>query len=378
MGVLGFNASDLTPLTIVPNEPVVIQGSRFWNSVCDFLQDWYAQFVAYIPANGIIRVQDSTAFTPATYTLDSDPITLDSFSRDTSQCYTRVVLRGWAEVEPAYLSLSMGTLQEAFTAADKQQWNWSYFASPSGAISQGTITALTSSSATIESTNPTQTWIVNYWDSIEASIQLINPAVTDITFTESRQIISCTALTAGGNSVVNFNQPLVNSGYTQYYIWGQPPDVSNTWRLYNIVPTYVAQHLTQQFPYPVPWSPSSSLVVLTNFPTANICYSSTGQQPYIEFPATFEVMPATGQIRFTQPVVSYFGTPSNLAKGGSATDGIPDDIKVLVPYSARHSPGRVPGQRVRWHPQYQGTAYTVAGIERPCTATSRSGSTRAT
>lgn len=372
VGITGYNAADLTPLTIVPptQAGVLLQGSSFIDQVEYFTQNWYAQYVIYVEyqesdgaATGILRVVDSTAFTATTFTLGTDPITLDEISRDASQCFTRCVLRGFADVEPAYLSLAMATLKEAFTAADKAVWTWYDFARPGGAIDSGTITALSSNQITVQSSNPAETWATNYWNTIEAQIQLINPAATDINFTENRQITACSALAAGGTATITLDQPLVNSGYTQYYIWGQPPNVSNTWRLYDIVPAYVKDHLVKQFSHSVPWGTSSSAVVQTNFPTASICYSPNGQPPYIEWPATFEILPETGQIRFSEPVVRPFGTLPNLIKGGASTDGVPNDIKVLVAYS-RGTLTAVYPPDVAGEAQFDGTAYTADKIER--------------
>lgn len=372
VGIVGYNAADLNALTIVPptQAGVLFQGGSFIDQVEYFVQNWYAQYVIYVEyqesdgqATGILRVVDSSAFTPTTFTLGTDPITLDEISRDASQCFTRCVLRGFADVEPAYLSLAMATLKEAFTAADKTVWTWYDFARPGGAIDSGTITALSSTQITVQSSNPAETWATNYWNGIEAQIQLINPAATGIEFTENRQITACSTLDAGGTATITLDQPLVNSGYTQYYIWGQPPEVSNTWRLYDIVPSYVKDHLVKQFSHSVPWGTSSSAVVQTNFPAASICYSPSGQPPYIEWPATFEILPETGQIRFSEPVVRPFGTLPNLIKGGVYTDGIPSDIKVLVAYS-RGTLTAVYPPDVDGQAQFDGTAYTQDKITR--------------
>jgi hypothetical protein len=363
-GVVGYNAADLDPLTIVPptTSGVLIQGASFVDQAEHFLQTWYAQFALYIPADGIIRIVDTTDLTQTTFTLDSDPITVEDVSRDTSQCYTRVVLRGFGLIEPAYLSLADGTLTEAFTTADKLAWTWYSFIQPTGGISDGTITAVTSTQITVRSEDASQTWPVNYWNSIEAVVQLVNPAVSDISFTESRQITACTALTAGGTSVLTLDTPLNNSGYSVYHIWGQPPKGSDTWRLYNIKPQSVAQHLVKQFAHSIPWRPTDQTVVQTLFPAAVICHSPNGRKPYDEFPATFEILPATGQIRFSEPVVRPFGSLPKLQKGGASIDGIPDDIKVVLAYS-RGTLQAVCPPDVYGVPQYSGTGYTDDGIE---------------
>lgn len=355
-------ASQLAALTIVPDEPVLFQGSRLWNSIEDFLTQWYPQYAAYIPAAGTIRVVDTTAFPATTYTLDSDPVELESIAEDASECASRVVLRGYADVEPAYLSLAAATLSEAFTATDKAAWTWYSFTQPAGAADSGTISTVTSTQVTVSSSDATTTWSVNYWSGIEGWIFVYDPAATGITFGEWRHITANTALGAGGTSVITLDLPLNNSGYTAYTIAGQPLGTSETWRTYNVVPTYVGQHLVKQFPRSVPWRATDS-VVQTNYPAAVVCWSSSGSPPFIEFPATFEVLPLTGQIRFSEPTVRIFGTLSNLELGGSHTDGIPDDIQVLVPYS-RGALTAVYPPDVGGVAQYDGPAHALYGLER--------------
>ena len=357
VGITGFNATDLQALTVVPPVPVVLQGSKFWNAVEDLINRWCNQYVAAIPANGTIRVFDSTALPSFTLTLDEDPIDIENISRDTTDCATRVIVRGTAEVEPAYLSLSDGTLAPAFSATEIANWNYYDFSEPQGAVDDGVVTALASTQATIQSNDSSTTWGVNYWSNIDAWIFLINPVATGIAQIESRRVTANTALTAGSTSTLTFDRPLVNGGYTKYHIVGQPAGESQTWRLYNIVNTYIAQHLVNKFPAPVPWRAGES-IVLTNYPASSICYSPSGQPPYLQAPATFEVMIATGQIQFSEPVVRIFGTLANLELGGSNTDGIPNDILILVPYSRGALSTQAPATG------YSGTAYTVDGIER--------------
>jgi hypothetical protein len=174
---------------------------------------------------------------------------------------------------------------------------------------------------------------------------------------EARRVTACTALSAGGTATLTLDRPLANGGYTQYHLVGQPAGLSACWRLYDIANTYVAGHLMKKFPRPVPWR-SSDAVVLTNYPTAVVCWSPDGHPPYLESPATFEVLPETGQIRFSEPVVRVFGTPANLQAGGAQTDGIPADLKVLVPYSRGTLTATAPAAG------YAGTAYVVDGLQR--------------
>jgi hypothetical protein len=363
VGITGFTSGDLTGLTIVPNEPVTFSGQRFWNSVVDFATQWYPQLAPYIEPGGTIRVRDTTAFSATTVTLDDDtnPWSLDSISEDTSECATRVVLRGGDEVEGAQVSLAEATLSEAFSSGDKSSWNWYQFTQPLNSVDDGSINSLTSTTVTLHSSDTSRTWATNYWNGIDAWIQLVDPTSSTISFSETRKITACGSLSAGGTCTITLDRAISGSSYTKYHIVGDPQGINDTWRLYDIVPTYVADHLVKKFNSPQPWRSYSS-VVQTSYPAATVCWSATGSKPYLEFPATFEILPASGQIRFTVPVVRIFGTLANLEAGGASTDGIPTDIKVFLAYSRGTLTATYPPDS--GGPVYDGLAHDLYTLER--------------
>jgi hypothetical protein len=362
IGITGFNSGDLAALTAVPPETVYFSGNSFWSQVDQLLQTWYgSRYASYVtPATGQIRVFDTTSLSAQTLTLGTDPITLDSLREDTSECYTQVILRGRDNVQPAYLSLLTGTLTQGWTSGQQAAWNINtgyYY--PTGAYDTGTITAQSSSTITVQSSSPTETWPVNYWSGIGAQVAVINPIATDITGFEYKQVTACTALTAGGTSVLTLDSPLVNSGYSQYQIRGLNSAASNVWRVYTIPNFWVAQHLVQQFNYSVPWSPSQGALTETNYPIGVVCYS-TGGLP-LQVTMNFEVVPyngsTNGYIRFYNPVPMLYTSAAALAQGGSAVSG-PTDIQVLLPYSRGTLYAQYPSSG------YGGTAYTEFGVQR--------------
>lgn len=377
-GINSFNSSDLTSMTLVPTNPVYIQGPTFFDAIDSFLQQWYPSHACYIDPNGplsggvptgVIRVVDTNAFPSNTLTLGSDPVDPASIriSRDVSQCYTRVEVRGQAWVQAAYLSVLDGTLTPSWTSTQQTDWTWQSFVAPSGSVDSGTVSSLTSTDFIATSSNSSETWSANQWSTEEAWVYLINPVVTGITMTEYRQVTANAAMTAGGTASVSWSTatPLQNSGYTLYHIIGQDPGTeSDVWRRYTIVNSYIAQHLMPIFPVGVPWGTQGS-VVLTNTPIGSVCWSTPGTPYFTEFPAQFEVIPADGQIRFYEPVVKYFNTQANLNTGGSAVTA-PSDIKIVVPYSkgplTAVAPGDTGGALITLTVTSGGSNYTSAPI----------------
>src|SRR5208282_5060403 len=120
-----------------------------------------------------------------------------------------------------------------------------------------------------------------------------NTVATSVAFSEQRRITANTAPSSNSYTItvdVAFN----NSGYTNYQIraLGSFQCITTpvqVWRKYNIVPTYVAQHLVQYFSHSVPWTGTDGVLVQTVTPMADVCFSSSGQS--IEWPMTFQLIP---------------------------------------------------------------------------------------
>jgi hypothetical protein len=359
--------AQLAALTVVSPDPVYIQGNSLWTQLLQLLQQWYgSRYALYITPAGLVRCYDTTSLTAETITLDSDPAILESMTEDTAECYTQVVLRGWANTEPAYLSLSQGTLiGEAvsgggWTPTEQGLWTVSDFLFPGAGYDQGSITSMTSTTVTVQSDNATTTWPLNYWSGIQGQVYLIDPVATGITQQESRPITANSALTAGGTSTLTLAAALSNSGYTRYYARGIPPGQSEVWRKYTIKSTYIAQHLTEMFNRAIPWAPGQLGVAWVNSPQAVICYTTAGLKTQVA--ANFEVVPydgtTDGYILFYQPTVTVNNSQQALQKGGTAVTA-PDDIEVVVPYSRGALSVTSPSGG-----GHSGTAFTRFGVQR--------------
>lgn len=358
-GIPAYHSADLTPLTIVPTSPVNLRG-RFWSAVEDLVTEWYNQYVPYIEPDGTIRVLDTTAFTPVTLTKDHPDyaIAVQGGGRDTGGNYSRVEIRGAADIDVSYNSLAQVTLGEAFTSGDKTAWKYSDYTSPKNAADTGDITSPTSTTLTVTSSNATRTWATNFWSG--ATVYAIDPIATGLGFTEQRVVTACTALTAGGSSVLTLDRPLNSSGYTDYSIVGSPTGISTCWRLYNILPNpgWVREHLVKRFTHSFAWT-TAGMVQQLMYPVATICNSAG-----VEVPWEFKILPATGQILFNVPVVKPFATSiSSLETGGASTTGIPANIKVALPFSrgvltAVYPPDDTAGE------VHAGTLWTADGIPR--------------
>jgi hypothetical protein len=164
---------------------------------------------------------------------------------------------------------------------------------------------------------------------------------------------------AGGTSVITIANALQNTGYTRYEIIGQNTPSANTWRVYTIADAYIAAHLVARFSKATPFATADSLSY-TYYPTAAIYWSSTGNPPYNSIFAPFDLLIGQGQLRFVVPVVKAWGTQSVLDTGGfttrTSTNGVPADIKVMVPYSRGALTLRTPTTG------YTGTANSVDGL----------------
>lgn len=358
-GIAGVVAADYTPLTLVPPTPQTFSGPLF-NSIDTFLDanaGLYSCWVEYHTAttDWRIRVVSQAAFAAATLTMGTDPIDPPTISRDSTGSYSQVLYRGRDNVESLIASVVDLTLVPSWSGADQAAWKWSDFVSPAGATDYGTITALTSTTATITSHFSTRAWITNFWSINQGTFWSINPTATGVTQQEVRSIIACTAMTAGGSATITFDRPLANGGYTSYRMTCQPPGTKvDVWRRYGLKSTFAAAHLVKMFNAPVAWGNLGS-VVETQYPIGAIVKGST------EFPVTFEVDPVTQTIRFTQPVVTTVNAQQVLDLGGAAVVA-PDDVIALIAYARGTLTSVAPSGG-----GYQGTFFTADGVSRTWT-----------
>lgn len=361
----GTTGTQLAALTVVSPDPVYVQGNNLWAQVEQVLQQWYgSKYALWITPSGKIRVSDTTALTAETLTFGTDPFVLDSLTEDTSECYTQVILRGRQDIEAAYVSLLEGTLIDPHTGADEAAWTLYDFLYPPNAFSTGIVNSNTSTTLTITSDDPLEHWGVNYWSGIQAEVDAIDTISVNIDGHNWRRIISNTALTAGGTSVLTVDRAMTSSTFDRYAIRGQPSATSGVYREYTLFNTYVAQHLQHRFNHSFPWSPSQGTLMQTLFPQAVICMTpAVGGASIVQWPLDFEIIPfdgtTDGRIRFYVPTVTV--VPQNdqnaLVTGGAAVTP-PTDIIAMLPYSRGTLQAQAPSSG------YAGTAYTRFNVQR--------------
>ena len=363
IGITGYTLAELTALTVVPPEPVTASG-RLWDSLADILTQWMPNHAIWSDAAGLVHVNDTSALPSTTLTLDTDPVTLESITKDHSEAFTQVTLRGAANVQGAYLSLGEGTLAWDQLPADEATFTILDFYSPKGAADAGPVSSMTSTTLTLTSDDPTQTWGVNDLSTMGAYVWAFDPVAVGIGFSEQVTVTANTSLSAGGSMTITVDPPFNNSGYTRFQLRGNRTVQALTWRKLKVVPTWVAQHLVKRFNHSFPWSPVNGLVVQTMTATGVVCWSSGHTPPYNEFPWPFEIVPydgvTDGYLILNEPAPKAYSSQATLQTPGASVG--PDDLKVLVPYSLGPLSVTVPSSG--GVPYFDGSAYSVNGVQR--------------
>ena len=234
LGITLPPGGDLSPLVIVPLDPVVLTG-RILDAVNGLLAQWSQKYQLYLdPATLTLRIVDMTT-PPATdtFTLDSDPVTVGSLSSDVSNCYTKVVLRGGANIDAAILDQLQGTLVPGWTHAQELAWKWSDYANPANSC-QGTISAMTSNTVTLSPTIGILAWALDYWNQGTISVAFgVVGGLGSIQLFETRQVVSCTA-TSGGSATITVDSPFTSTSYTSFEMRGVLQGENLVYRLYTI------------------------------------------------------------------------------------------------------------------------------------------------
>jgi hypothetical protein len=372
--------ADLALLTIVPPQPTQFSGEAIFCTLDQHLSRWMPSFVSEIQPDGILRFKNlnsTTVFVPRTLTLPSSTgvgttgVRWPSVRASSARAATRLILRGGSQTAAALLSTVDGTLKEAWSSGDQSAWTLKVFTQPGDAKNVGAITSVTANTATIDPTDNALTWASNFWPGREGIIYLINTVTSGFAMTEMRIITANTALTAGGTSVITWDasQPLDNSGYNNYRIVASAGGLNEVGRLYNVrephtgavgLSTYIGAHLVVKSPIPIKWA--------NNTKSVEIYYATgivVGGSLAIETPLGVEVLPGSGQFRFIQPVVLPNGATSTLNTGYPTTvaGGLPIDVQILALYSRGINESIVPADSAGPVANYQGTAYTVQGMQ---------------
>jgi hypothetical protein len=360
--------ADLAALVMIPPAPVYVGGEKLIGALDGLLAQWAPNYTLWIdPSTGNLRFLDLRTFTAHTFTLGTDPIEPTPLSRDTTDCFPRVEVRGQPLTEPWMLSLSNQGLAEAFAhdgltnAQAKAAWVPSNFAQPGAAQDQGTCTCPSTTTVTVTSSNATTTWGVNFWDQTNAGrhgiVTLAYPAGTGLTQFTTRRVIANTALTAAGSSTLTLDLPIPITSYTKYTLFGLQGGASIVWRKYQATDAAVGAALQNFFAYPVPYvGAGGASVSLTSAPIGSVLWSSNGNPPYNEFPLPFTQDPSSGTFLFVKPTFEV------------ANNAPPADVRVLAAVATGVNQVFAPAN-AGGNPQYAGTSNTVEGLTRTLVVT---------
>jgi hypothetical protein len=230
----------------------------------------------------------------------------------------------------------------------------------------------------LTSTDTGKAWAANYWDQTASGrkgvIKLLKAVSTaygfDVGFTAN--VTTNGALTPGGTSTVTMDAAAPGTFYDRYTIHGAAGPAAMVWRKYLVLDPVVARSMVGgPFSRPFPdMDTDTASVNLIRYPQAKVFWSPSGNRPYFNATAGLSWDSDSGHVILEKPSVIYFGTRSNLEVGGASTDGIPADIRVVVAVAAGDLEVACPADSGSPSgPTYQGTLYTVDGIQRTLTIT---------
>lgn len=362
--------SQLAALTLVPPDTVYISG-RLWNGIDGVLRSHARNVASFIDGAGKVRFIDTSgSLTDLTLTWGTDPYGPFRFGYSLRDCASRTKVRGQGNISPFYGRWTKLDLTKTWTTGQAAAWTEDSFVKPAGAYDTGTVNTVGGpTSVTLTSSDGALVTATNKWSTRQAWVHLYNSVGSALTFSEARPITANTSAAAGGSFTCTLGYDLENAGstaYDSYAIIGTAGPVAggglvelvDVYRLFNVARSAVAGALEKAFPVNVPWfGYYGDSYVNTRFPEALIVNASGAT-----FPATFKIVPQTGQIRFDQPVVNAVNTPADLALGGSHVV-FPADIYVLLAYS-RGALQAVYPPDISGVPQYAGTSFSSFGLQR--------------
>lgn len=364
--------SDLAALNWIPPGPCPFGGEKLLSAVESFLSQWAPTCVLRVKPDGTLRFLDMRAFSPLTLTYNSDPFLISELSRDTTECASRVLVRGASIAEMFLFSTKNGGLSEAPFAHDgltvqqaKDAWTPSDWRSPGIHVGdpgddEGTCTCADTLHVTVTSSNAAVNWPANYWDQSSTghlgTVFLSWSVGTDITTYAQRSIVANTALAAAGTSSLTLDRALPHLNFDHYVITGQVGGASAVWCVYQL-PAWAAAKVAPQSTYPFAYRQASGASdTLTSTAMGSVLWSSDGNPPYNFVTIGVQVDVTTGYV--------HFPYPTYLTAGGRA----PDEVRALVPIyvgtNTVASPADVGGVA-----QYAGTYKTVEGKSRTLTVT---------
>lgn len=361
--------SDLATLTVIPPSGVYVQGEKLIQAIESFMRFWAPNFLFWIqPADGMMRFLDKRTFTNHTLTLGTDLIDPTLLRRSVQDNFQRVIVRGQSIAEPKLLTLQSGGLAEDFAwgtyttnAAAKAAWSPIQYQKDQQAKDNGSCSCTDTLDVVVTSADSTAAWVANYWDQTSTGhlgqIFLYYSAGSGINQFVSRRIVANAALTAGGSANIQVDLALPATNYNHYQIYGISSGSGMVWRKYKVVDSAIGAAMARQFTYPAIWIGSGGMVeTSTSFPMGSVCFSNSGNPPYQEWPAWFEIDPTTSHI--------YFRVPTYVTCGNH----VPSDVRALLAINTGNLTATYPPDS-SGSPVYGGTSNTVEGLQDTLTVT---------
>jgi len=420
--------SDLAALNVIPPFRVDFAGERILQATESTIQTVHPNHWLFVVGDnagsdvvGTIRVLDQRSFSANTVTLGENPGSpetdgtygnrwlMPSLHRDTSDCYSQLIVRGGLQTAGTVLavkqwpgssftstwapsgagSIANGGLLPDFAgwggyttnAAAEAAWSPSMFTTLSlqSGQDQGSIDTSTETTTTIKITsqNASLTYSADQLDQtdtgLHATVFVFSDVVTGVTQGFFARVVANTAMTAGGTSTLTLDRSLPAVSYNSYRLIYSSNGGNVVWRRYKVMNANVAAAMQQYFPYPfaLPFSSgglspgagsltstvSGSAATTTNGPVGVVLWSASGSAPYNVSSIGISIDPVAGTITTATPTSLMYG-------GGVVTP--PSDFQVFIPIATGGLSVQYPVSG------YAGTLYSVEGIERTKTITVRS------
>ena len=238
-----------------------------------------------------------------------------------------------------------------------------YTSSPTAAVAApggtnwdtGTCTCPSTTTVLLTPIDKTHVWPTDFWDQSSTGRQgnmlLWSSVVTGVQQYAQRRAVANASLSPGGTCLVTLDLALPNTSYDGYLLTGQAGNASAVWTTFEL-PSWAGPLVAPQSTYPFPFKfANGTAETLTSSALGIVLYSPDGNPPYSMSAGGITVDQGSGYVIFAYPVYATAG-------------GVPADVQALVPIYTTTNSVTAPSVG-----NYQGTYYTVEGIERTLTLT---------
>lgn len=397
-----------------PSRPVTFAGDQLLQTIRSVIQSaapnyrmWFESVDEAPPDEPLDPTQQYLLIRFADLREVADTLDIDisqnpapSLNRSTADSYSRVVVRGGPDIRPVILDMDDGDLAEDFAmppwlttnAAAKAAWNiGTWLDADTRKQIKGTCLCRRPNTEPGDPTDPTDplladpnwllvnpddntlTWGEDDYnqssDGLAGFLYVSREPTTDWQDMVNRRVVYNSALTAGGTSYLQLDDPLPFNDFTKFTMVPGIWPGSLTWRRYSVERLTaqgksIAKYAQPAFPVPMPWvNTDGTALAETYAAVATIYFTPDGSAEQRFATCNLAVDRKNDAIILDRPSVSFFGQPASLETGGASVDGQPENIRVLLPVSL--SPLEViEPPDVSGSPVYEGTSYTEDGVER--------------